>query len=241
VTLAIIPAIDLHQNRAVRLTQGDFLQETDYGDPLKIAYNFWQKGAKLLHIVDLDGAKSGIPIHYNLIKELLTIKGLEIEVGGGIRSLANVESYLGIGVKRIIIGTAALFDQNFVQEILKLYPEQIIIGIDARNNLVATHGWYETSKIEATELGRKLVEIGAKRFIYTDINRDGMLRGVDSSAITSFVDQVKAQVIISGGISSLADIERIKRLERERIEGIIIGKALYTGKIALSDLFSLSN
>jgi len=239
--LAIIPAIDLQQNRAVRLTQGDFQQVTDYGDPIEIAYNFWQKGAKLLHIVDLDGAKSGIPIHYNLIKELLTIKGLEIEVGGGIRSLANVESYLAIGVKRIIIGTAALFDQNFVQETLKLYPEQIIIGIDARNNMVATHGWYETSKIAANELGRELVEIGAKRFIYTDINRDGMLKGIDSSSITRFVDKVAAQVIISGGISSLADIERIKRLERERIEGIIIGKALYTGKIAISDLFSLSN
>lgn len=229
----VYPAIDLKSGKCVRLYQGDYSKETNYGNPLQIAKKWESEGAAWLHIVDLDGAKSGEPIQIDIVKEIVNEVSIPVQIGGGIRNIETVERYLSIGVKRIIIGTAAIKNSELVKEALKLNNQAIAVGIDARDGYVATDGWLDTSRIKAVELAQKLTDIGATTFIFTDIAKDGTLSGPNIEAVQDFAVQTKAEVIASGGVSSLEDVNKLKELEPYGVKGVIVGKALYSGNISL--------
>lgn len=233
----IYPAIDMRGGKCVRLLQGDYNQETVYGDsPFHMAETFVEKGASWIHMVDLDGAKQGSPVnHEQVIRAAKELKA-DIQIGGGIRSEADAALYLEAGVARIILGSSAISDPDFVRGMLKNYGGQkIAIGIDARDGLVATHGWLQTSEVRAEELGQELAEAGAETFIMTDISRDGMMSGPNVEAIAGLGRATKKQVIASGGVSSMEDLRQLASYKDSGISGAIIGKALYTDKISLED------
>ncbi|MBU9722237.1 MULTISPECIES: 1-(5-phosphoribosyl)-5-[(5-phosphoribosylamino)methylideneamino]imidazole-4-carboxamide isomerase [Bacillaceae] len=239
VVFTIYPAIDIRGGKCVRLLQGDYEKETVYGDsPYDMALSFAENGADWIHMVDLDGAKEGAPVNGEVV--LQTAQELagraKVQVGGGIRTPADVVKYLDGGVSRVILGSAAISNPVFVKEMLALYGgERVAIGIDARDGYVATHGWLETSEVKAEELAVELVRYGAETFIMTDISRDGMLSGPNTEAIASLGKITGKQVIASGGVKGIEDIQELCRRSGEGIAGAIIGKALYTGRISLGD------
>jgi phosphoribosylformimino-5-aminoimidazole carboxamide ribotide isomerase len=231
----IYPAIDIRGGKCVRLFQGDYNQETVYGDrPAEMAARFEQAGAEWLHVVDLDGAKEGRPVNLDAIEAIVREVSMPVQVGGGLRSIADVERLLGLGVKRVILGTAAIEDRAFVEQALARYGESIAIGIDARGGYVATRGWLETSEVRADELAKALADAGAQTFIFTDISRDGTMAGPNVEAIVALARACGRSVIASGGISSYADLERLAERSGEGVSGAITGKALYTGAIDLA-------
>ncbi len=232
----VYPAIDIRNGRCVRLYQGDYNQETGYGDPVEMAQRWESEGAAWLHLVDLDGAKEGLPVNNGIIKQILESVNIPVQVGGGIRKLETIEAYLALGVKRLILGTIALENPQILQEAIQLKKEAIAVGIDAKNGYVATKGWLEISETKAENLGKYLSELGVETFIYTDIAKDGTLSGPNIEAIKRFAEKTKAAVIASGGIGSLNDLQQTRNLEGIGVSGAIIGKALYTGKIVLKDL-----
>lgn len=232
----IYPAIDLRGGKCVRLIQGDYAQETIYSeDPVQMALEWEQKGAKWLHLVDLDGARTGELTNLSVIEQIVDHLSIPVQIGGGVRNLARVERLLDIGVSRVIIGSAAIDQPQFVASALEKYADNIVIGIDARDGKVATHGWLQTSEITAETLAVEMVKLGAQRFIFTDIARDGMLSGVNIDAIRQLASVCGKEVIASGGVRSLDDIQALLRFEHEGVTGVIIGKAIYTGRIALQD------
>lgn len=236
--MKIIPAIDLKNGKCVRLKQGRMEDETVYAfDPLKVAAKWKESGAELIHIVDLDGAVNGIPVSFTIVKDIAISLSVPIQIGGGIRDRAVAESYLSLsGVKRIILGTIALKDPALVKALAKDYPGRIAVGIDAKNGMVATEGWVDVSSTSAVELAKSFEDAGVSAIIYTDISRDGMLSGPNIPQTMEIAASVSIPVIASGGISSLKDINAYDDAERESkvdIEGIIIGKALYSGNIEL--------
>ncbi|MFD2618041.1 1-(5-phosphoribosyl)-5-[(5-phosphoribosylamino)methylideneamino]imidazole-4-carboxamide isomerase [Terrilactibacillus laevilacticus] len=232
----ILPAIDLKNGKCVRLFQGDFNQETVYSDsPVAMAKSFYKAGASWIHLVDLDGAKTGKPVNHDWIYAITKEVPLSVEVGGGIRDLQTVEAYLSHGVKQVILGSSAISDPNFVKEALKKYPENITIGIDAKQGRVAVEGWLEVSNIKAVDLAKELVKSGAKRIIYTDISRDGAMKGPNVDEIETLAKESGCQVVASGGVSSLQDVETLAAKSSQGISGAIIGKALYTNAIDLSE------
>lgn len=234
--MRLLPAIDLIDGQCVRLYQGDYAQVTTYAsDPVEVARHWQEAGASWLHVVDLDGAKAGQPMNAALIERLCRETTLHIEVGGGLRTLEQIASTLAVGVERVILGTAALNDRELLTQALQRWGEHIVVGIDARDGLVAIRGWRETSSIKATELAVELSAAGVRRFIYTDIARDGAMQGPNLAALRAMLDALQgtgSMLIASGGVSSLANLQQLATLE---IEGAIIGKALYTGALDLAE------
>lgn len=230
----IYPAIDIRGGKCVRLFQGDYNQETVYGDsPYDMAHHFKEQGAKWIHLVDLDGAKMRERVNHEHVVQIA--KGLDanVQIGGGIRTEEDVNYYLENGVERVILGSSAIQKPDFVKKMLKEYGKHIAIGIDARDGYVAVDGWLETSTIKAADLGRELAEHGAETFIFTDISKDGTLEGPNVSAIVSMAEATGKQVIASGGISELSDFDELLEESRKGIEGAIVGKALYTKRFTL--------
>lgn len=235
-SFTIYPAIDIRGGRCVRLIQGDYNQETIYNDdPVAVAKGFVEQGAQFVHLVDLDGAKAGHPVNHELIGRIASSVQVPVQLGGGLRTLADVEQLIGLGVSRVIIGTAAIEDRAFTEAVLGTYGDRVAIGIDARNGYVATRGWLETSEVKAEELAKELATKGAETFIFTDISRDGMMQGPNIEAIASIAKASGKGVIASGGVTVLDDLIRLAERQAEGISGAIVGKAIYTGKIDLQD------
>ncbi len=236
--MEIIPAIDIRAGRCVRLDQGDYDRETVFADdPARMAREWQIGGATRLHVVDLDGARDGVPRNEDIIRLLITSVDIAVEVGGGMRDVAVIGRYLEAGADRVAIGTAAIKDQTMLVNALGMYGERILVGIDARDGLVATEGWRETSTVRALDLIAQLSQFGVRRIYYTDISRDGMLGGPNFPAIQEVVEHAGGlpsvmAVIASGGIST---VEHVQRLKMIGVEGAIIGKALYTGALDLAE------
>lgn len=234
-SFTIYPAIDIRGGRCVRLLQGDYDQETVYGEPLEMARKWAADGAEWLHLVDLDGAKDGHPVNDQVIAEIAREVEVPIQVGGGLRTMDDVDRLIKAGVARVILGTAAIKDKQFTEQVLAIYGDQVAIGIDARNGYVATHGWLETSEVKAEELAKELAAKGAGIFIYTDISRDGTLQGPNVEGIVELARRAQVSVIASGGVSQLADLQALASYSDDGVIGAIVGKALYTGNVKLTD------
>lgn len=233
-TFTIYPAIDIRGGKCVRLVQGDYNKETVYhNNPVEAARSWEAQGAEWIHLVDLDGAKAGHPVNEAVIGEIAASVSIPVQVGGGLRTEEDVKRLLSLGVKRVILGTAAIEDRRLVQELLKKYPGQIVMGLDAREGYVATRGWLETSTVKVEDLTLELAGYGADTFIFTDISRDGMMEGPNLDAIVKLARHSGCNVIASGGVSSMEDLERLAAASSAGVSGAIVGKALYTGTIGL--------
>lgn len=236
----IYPAIDLRDGKCVRLFQGDYAQETIYGDsPVDMAKKFVEAGAQWIHMVDLDGAKDGVRINDQVVIEAAKL-GAKVQVGGGIRTREDIQHYLSNGVARVIIGSLAIRNPELAVSFIEEFgADRIVIGIDAKNGMAATEGWIETSGQAATEVANYFASKGAKHFIYTDIATDGTLAGPNIKANQALVEAAGAQVIVSGGIGSLEDIRNVKQASSDsNIAGVIIGKALYENRFTLEEALS---
>jgi len=236
----IYPAIDIRGGKCVRLVQGDYNRETVYNDdPVAVAQEWEAQGARWVHLVDLDGAKAGRPVNDELIGRIASALRVPVQVGGGLRAEADVDRLLGLGVSRVILGTAAIEDRAFVRRVLERHGDRIAIGIDARDGLVATRGWLETSAVKAEDLAVELAGEGAQTFIFTDISRDGMMGGPNVEAIVRLAKLSGRTVIASGGVSKLEDLARLAGHAADGVGGAIVGKALYTGGIRLAEAAAL--
>lgn len=236
--IQIFPAIDMRGGKCVRLFKGDYAQETIYGDsPFDMAKSFADAGATFIHMVDLDGAKDGERVHAKDVVRVANELPLRVQIGGGIRTEEDVAFYLDQGVDRVIIGSLAIREPELVASFIEKYgAERIVIGLDAKDGMVATHGWLETSNQTAIEVGQYFASKGAKHFIFTDIATDGTLQGPNIEANEALARATGANIIVSGGMSSLADIQAVKEAAKSTtIAGVIIGKALYTGQFTLEE------
>ncbi|MBK7000858.1 MAG: 1-(5-phosphoribosyl)-5-[(5-phosphoribosylamino)methylideneamino]imidazole-4-carboxamide isomerase [Rhodoferax sp.] len=232
--MLLIPAIDLKDGHCVRLKQGDMTQSTTFSDnPVSMAENWVDKGARRLHLVDLNGAFSGHPRNESAIRKILKQVGSEVDVqlGGGIRDLDTIERYLDAGLRYVIIGTAAVRNPGFLQDACTAFGGHIIVGLDARDGKVATDGWSKLTRHDVVDLGKKFEDFGVESIIYTDIGRDGMLSGINIDATVRLAQALHIPVIASGGLSSIADIEALCEVEDEGIEGVICGRAIYSGEL----------
>lgn len=239
--MLVIPAIDLKEGKCVRLEQGLMDKDTVFNDDPAAQALVWQnQGAELLHIVDLDGAFAGEPKNRGAIEAILKAITIPAQLGGGIRDLATIEAYLSLGLTRVIIGTAAQRNPELVREACGKFPGRIVVGIDAKNGMVAVQGWAEVTDITAVELARKFEDCGVAAIIYTDISRDGMLQGPNLEATKALAEAVSIPVIASGGVSTLKDIENLMAIESSGISGVITGKAVYTGAIKLNEAIALT-
>lgn len=227
--MIVIPAIDLKDGKCVRLVQGDYAAVTVFSDdPVQMARHWESQGAEWLHVVDLDGAATGEVQNGDLIRQMAQAIAMPIELGGGIRTEAAVEAALGLGVQRVILGTAAIDDPSLVRGFCQRWGERIVVGIDARSGMAATHGWMRTSATKAIDLALQMQRLGVPRIIYTDIARDGTLSQPNYDAVQEMVISLDIPVIASGGVSQL---EHVRRLMQIGVEGVIVGKALYTGAL----------
>ena len=231
--MELFPAIDLLGGKAVRLVQGDYAQKTVYSDrPEEVAEGFRRQGGRNLHLVDLDGAKDGAPVNFETIRWILSVGGFFVEVGGGIRTEQRVADYLEMGVSRVILGTAAVTDPDFLDRMVARYGAQIAVGVDARDGRVATHGWLETTDLDSFAFCQELSRRGVQTVIYTDISRDGKLAGTNLAAYRRLCGIEGLSVVASGGISALKELEELAQMGAA---GAILGKALYTGKLRLDE------
>lgn len=238
--MIIFPAIDLKSGQCVRLFKGEMAKATIFNDnPAAQALEFENAGFKFLHIVDLDGAIKGASANESSVREILKTVKIPTQLGGGIRSIAAIEQWLNLGVNRVILGTIAAKNPELVREACKKFPGKIVVGIDAKNGLVATEGWVETSEITTLELAKKFEDCGVSAIIYTDISRDGTLTGADLSGTKNLAQNLKIPVIASGGIGNLDDVLKVKDLEQFGVIGAIVGRALYDKKINALDLVNL--
>ena len=234
--MIVIPAIDLKEGRCVRLVQGDFGRATVYADdPIEMALLWKSKGAERLHVVDLDGSLAGVPRHEAIIRDIAAETGLPLQVGGGIREMKTVETYLGMGVRWVILGTAALRDPKFVRKACREFPDHVILGIDGRGGQIAVQGWTETQTETAVALARRFEDDRPAAIVYTDISRDGMETGVNIESTRELADSTRIPVIASGGVSGMRDIENLMNVEGRGIFGVIAGKALYTEALSLTE------
>ncbi|HWI49186.1 MAG TPA: 1-(5-phosphoribosyl)-5-[(5-phosphoribosylamino)methylideneamino]imidazole-4-carboxamide isomerase [Rummeliibacillus sp.] len=237
-SIQIFPAIDMRGGKCVRLFKGDYERETVYADsPFEMAKSFAEAGASYVHMVDLDGAKDGERTHAAEVIRVAKELPLKVQIGGGIRSEEDVRYYLENGVDRVIIGSLAIREPELVKGFIKEFgPERIVIGLDAKDGMVATHGWIETSDQSAIEVGQNFAKAGAKYFIFTDIATDGTLAGPNIEANIQLAQETGAEIIVSGGISALEDIEKVKAAaQNSTVSGVIIGKALYAGRFTLQE------
>ncbi len=231
--MLIIPAIDLKDGECVRLMQGNLHQATVYSDDPAATARKWQdQGAQLLHIVDLNGAFEGEPKNLSHVEAIVNAVSIPVQVGGGIRSMDTVRMYLGVGAKRVVMGTTALSNRQLVEEILEVFPERVVVAIDAKNGLVATDGWKTVTGISARDAISSLAGLELAAVMYTDIAKDGMMAGPNLPSLKVMVEASPVPIIASGGISTLEDIKAIKALG-SKVEGVILGKSLYEGKIDL--------
>jgi phosphoribosylformimino-5-aminoimidazole carboxamide ribotide isomerase len=234
--LIIIPAVDIQGGKCVRLLQGDFEKVTVYSDsPVEMALKWQEKGAERIHIVDLDGSRSGAPRNWQTIEAVAKAVLVPVQVGGGIRDMKTVEVYLNLGVARVILGTAAHRDRSFVEAACQKYPGRIILGLDARDGRAAVQGWTEATDASVLDIARGYEGAGVDAIVYTDIKRDGMETGVNVEATAALARSVRIPVIASGGVSGIADIERLLTVEKDGVIGVIVGKALYTGALSLEE------
>ena len=241
--MIIFPAIDLKDGRCVRLKEGDMDRVTVFNDtPANQAEIFVTQGFEWLHIVDLNGAFNGTPSNLNAIKTILDGAGgkLSVQIGGGIRDLETIKLYLDMGVKRVILGTVALKDPKLVHMACKKFPGQIVVGIDAKSGFVAVEGWAETSNISVIDLAGKFENAGVSAIIYTDIGRDGLMMGPDLSGTKLLASNINIPVIASGGISCTEDIQKVKDLEEYGVCGVIVGRAIYEGKIDIDNALKIA-
>jgi phosphoribosylformimino-5-aminoimidazole carboxamide ribotide isomerase len=238
--MILLPAIDLKDGRCVRLVQGDMAQATIFNDnPAEQALTFERQGFEYLHLVDLDGAFAGKPVNADAVKAILDVVSIPVQLGGGIRDLRTVERWLEKGVERAIIGTAAVRDPDLVREAARLYPGRMAVGIDARNGQVAIEGWAKTAQISAIDLGRRFEDAGVAAIIYTDISRDGVMKGLNIEATLALANATKIAVIASGGLASLADIQRLLEPDCASLAGAIVGRALYDGRLHPAEALEL--
>ena len=229
--MLIFPAIDLYGGKAVRLYKGDYEQMTVYSnDPVSVARDFEKKGAKWVHLVDLEGAKNGTTPNIDVVSAIARETSLNCEIGGGIRNMETVEKYLAAGVCRVILGTAAVTDNSFLCAAVEKYGERIAVGVDIKDGKVAIKGWLEKSEYDAFDFCEKMQKIGIKTIICTDISKDGAMRGANHALYRELSDRFKMQIVASGGVSSMDDVKKLADLN---IYGAIIGKAYYTGAIDL--------
>mgnify|MGYP002775030564 CR=1 FL=1 len=231
----VIPAIDLLAGQCVRLYQGDYERSQVFDDhPVAVAQKWVEQGATWLHVVDLDGAKSGQVTNLSAIAAIVEAVPIKVQVGGGLRDRASVSQLLALGVQRAILGTVAVEQPELVRSLCAEFPGQIVVGIDARNGKVATRGWLETSEVLATQLAKQMESFGAAAIIYTDIHRDGTLQGPNLAALRELAATITIPIIASGGVSSITDLLNLLGLESLGVNAAIVGKAIYTGDISLS-------
>ena len=230
--MIFFPAIDLKDGQCVRLLRGDMAQATVFSDnPAGQAATFAAAGARWLHVVDLDGAFAGRPVNGDAVASILAAVDVPVQLGGGIRDFATVVRWLETGVRRVVLGTAALKDPDLVREACRQYPGRVAVGVDARDGLVATQGWVKVSNVTALDLARRFEDAGAAAMIYTDISRDGALEGPNVAATVALAGAVAVPVIASGGVSGLADLAALKAAGGDLLEGVIAGRALYDGRL----------
>jgi phosphoribosylformimino-5-aminoimidazole carboxamide ribotide isomerase len=228
----LFPAIDLKDGLAVRLEQGDMARATVFNrDPAAQAHAFETQGFRHLHVVDLDGAFAGKPMNGSAVERILETVGLCVQLGGGIRDMATIEGWLGKGVNRVIIGTAAVRDPDLVKAAAKKFPQKIAVGLDARDGKVAVEGWAATSELSALDIARRFEDAGVAAIIYTDVSRDGMLKGINWDATIELADAISIPVIASGGFASLDDVKVLTAPRASKLQGAIAGRALYDGRV----------
>lgn len=231
--MEIIPAIDIIEGKCVRLTKGKFESKVVYSeDPVEVAIQWKTRGANRIHIVDLDGARMGKPVNKDIIKKIISTVDITVQVGGGIRSLDTIREYIESGARKIVLGSILFEDENFIKNIISDYQDNIIVSLDIKNEKIFIHGWERDTHIDYIEAGKKFKELGIQEFIYTNIDRDGTLGSPDLEGLKRFIELVNVRTIASGGISSMEDVKRIKETGAS---GVIIGKALYEGKINLEE------
>lgn len=239
--MQIIPAVDIKGGQCVRLSQGKADRETVYSDdPVAMARHWSDQGAKLIHVVDLDGAFAGKPANAGLVEKIINSVSAEIQVGGGIRTFQAIQTYVDYGAARVVLGTVALKDPAFVEEACKKFPGKIVVGIDARDGCVAIKGWVEVSSKKASDLAKDMEPLGVAGFIFTDIGRDGMMQGPNLDSIRAFAQGAQLPVIASGGVSRLQDISDLLALQPLGVTGIIVGKALYDKTVDLKEALKLA-
>lgn len=232
--MRIYPAIDIKDGKCVRLLQGRFSDVTVYGEnPVEIAKRWENEGGEFIHVVDLDGALKGHGVNAQIIKEICEAVSVPVQTGGGIRTMEDIEAKLDCGIKRVIIGTKAVSNPEFIKNAVRKYGDKIVVGIDAKDGYVAIEGWEKCSEFTAVEFAKEMTALGVKTIVYTDIATDGTLKGPNVKAMAEMAAAVDADIIASGGIGSA---EHIKSLEATGVEGVIVGRALYTGDVKLSDV-----
>ncbi|MFE8701581.1 1-(5-phosphoribosyl)-5-[(5-phosphoribosylamino)methylideneamino]imidazole-4-carboxamide isomerase [Cytobacillus sp. FJAT-54145] len=235
-SFTIYPAIDMRGGKCVRLLQGDYDKETVYGDsPFDMAKSFAEAGATWIHMVDLDGAKDGKRVNDTYVIQAAKELNAKVQIGGGIRTEDDILHYLENGIDRVIIGSIAVSNPEFAIEMIQKYGSKIAVGIDAKDGYVATHGWLNTSEMKAVDLGKRFADAGAETFIFTDIATDGMLSGPNLQAVELMATETGKEVIASGGVSSLADLDALKELVDKGVLGAIVGKAIYEGRFSVEE------
>ncbi len=239
--MLVIPAIDLKDGRCVRLYQGDYSRETVYNpDPLSQAQAFVDQGAPKLHLVDLSGAKEGRPVHFDWVVKIAQSVKVPVEIGGGIRDLDTIERYLEAGVFQVILGTVAAREPELVKEAARRFPGRILVSLDVRGDEIAVSGWTEASRLSYLDLAKKLEDHGIAGLIFTEIERDGTQEGVYTGRLEKLLAAVDLPVVLAGGVASLEDIRRLKALEGQGLAGVIIGRALYEGRVDLAQALKLA-
>ena len=233
--MEVIPAIDIRHGKCVRLYQGDYSRETVYSDdPVSTALQWKAHGARRLHVVDLDGAVAGVPVNAQVIRRIMAATGLPVQLGGGIRTMDTIAKVLSLGVQRVILGTVAIENPSLVEIACGRFGEAIIVGVDAKDGYISIKGWTQSSSLTASELVRNMAKLGARRFIYTDVSRDGTLTEPNFEAVAEFLSHTNLPIIAAGGIAS---VDHLRRLAKLGVEGAIVGRALYTGDINLAEAF----
>lgn len=239
--MIIFPAIDIRGGKCVRLLKGDFAKETVFSDkPEEMAKKWQAQGAEFLHLVDLDGALAGKSQNLATVEKILAAVDIPVELGGGIRTMENIDDVLALGVRRVILGSVAVRDPELVREACAKYGDRIVVGIDAKDGIVAVDGWGVSGDVEATALAREMKKAGVKTIIYTDISRDGTLSGVNVEATAKLARESGVAIVASGGVKSIADIEALKPYEKDGIEGVIVGKSIYMGTLDLAKAIEIA-
>ena len=238
--MVIFPAIDIRGGKCVRLFKGDFAQETVFSDkPEEMAAKWEAQGGKFLHLVDLDGALAGKSVNLDVVKKIVDTVSIPVELGGGIRTMENIDEVLSLGVQRVILGSVAVKNPALVKEACQKYGDRVVVGIDAKDGIVAVDGWGVSGDVEVTVLAKEMAKAGVKTIIYTDISRDGTLSGVNVEATARLARESGIKVVASGGVKSLDDIKALLTYEKDGIEGVIVGKSIYTGSLDLQEAVAL--
>lgn len=238
--MKIFPAIDIRGGKAVRLYKGDFAQETVFGEPEEMARKWEAAGGEFLHLVDLDGARAGKSVNLAVVKRIIAAVNIPVELGGGIRTMENIDEVLAAGVQRVILGSVAAKNPALVKEACAKYGDRVVVGIDAKDGIVAVDGWEASGNVEAVVLAKKMAKAGVKTIIYTDISRDGTLEGVNVEATAELARESGIKVVASGGVKSLDHIKALLPYEKDGIEGVIVGKSIYMGTLDLTEAIQVA-